>query len=195
MITVIAKATDKNAINDLLRSLINNAEDKNSFEILVDGGAEYAEVVDRYQGEALVEFNQPTKSYYSTLIWTLTDSVFVLGQQWDKRIRFYQKKFPDGIVAMLPSGYRNYREKSEEEVLVMAERNPVVSDKWVELAGTDDVEMVCRSLFLRHNIDRRIDIRLVDLQYRGAVPVNEIPDMTSVDARADAIANYINSKK
>ncbi len=92
---------------------------------------------------------------------------------------------------MFPSGYKSYGTKSEQEIAVVAERFPVLSAQWIEIAGMQHAEMICRSLLLKHAIDRRVDIRLVDIQARGALSPQPEYDSMQVEKKADAIAEFI----
>lgn len=193
MITVIIEANNTNNLNDLLRSLINNAQSRDNYNIVVKGKEYCRNVVDSYITSAdILLSNTPGHSIpIPDLVWNIHDDYFVLGQQWDKRLNYYKDKFEDGIVVMMPSGYKPYNIMGEQEIASLAERNPVVSGKWLELVGLCDVEMICRSLSLRHNIDRRVDIRLADITARGKIP--EIPTCRTndIDYKADIIADYI----
>lgn len=198
MITVFVKATDTYKLNDLLRSLIGNAEKKENFRIIVGGDEIYQKVIDDYKNKSdisLMKEGDLPKEILTKMVWMISDDVIVLGRQWDKRILFYANKYPDEIIVMFPSGYKHYHDKSEEQVAFMAERNPVVSGKWIELAGMYDVEMICRDLFVKYNIDRRIDIRLVDVTERGMMPARKSYDSVDVSTKANAIADYINAQK
>jgi len=199
MITIFAYASNQNGLRDLLRSLIGNAEKKDSFQILVggypDNDALWLETMAEYKDVAnlsLMTAGQG-KEIDTRLCWVLSDEVFILGTQWDKRINYYRDKYPDDIIVMFPTGYKPYGVKSESEIAMMAERHPVLSAKWVELVGLQDAEMICRQLFLKHGIDRRIDIRLIDIQERGAPSPRPAYDPKEVIRKADIIAEYINN--
>lgn len=200
MITVIIKATDKNNLRDLIRSLIGNAASRENYRIYVGGeeaerdGA-WLDVMSEFKDSAdmflMTEDKHPNISD-ARLLWMLSDDVFVLGRQWDKGLLFYADKYPDAILALLPSGYKAYGTKSEEEIAVVAERNPVVSSKWAQLVGVENVEMICRSLFMKHGIDRRVDIRRLNLMQRGAFTSQPLHDSIEVEKKAQVIADYIN---
>lgn len=199
MITILAYASNQNALRDLIRSLIGNAEKKDSFQIFVGGDTSkdelWLETMSEFKDQAslfLMSEGQ-SKEIDTQLCWVLSDEVFILGSHWDKRINYYKEKYPDDIIVMFPTGYKPYGVKSEAEIAAMAERHPVLSAKWVELVGLQDAEMICRQLFLKHGIDRRIDIRLIDIQERGAPSPRPGYDPREVARKADIIADYINN--
>lgn len=191
MITIITRASSDYNLNDLLRSLINNAEDKNNFQIIVD--EKYKAIADTYKDIANIVYleNHETIELNTEIVWSISDEYIVMGHQWDKRINFYKEKFEDGVFVMLPSGYKSYNMISVNQTEEMAERNPIMSSKWVELAGIDNVEITCRDLFFKYGIDRRIDLRLVDLLARGRISSLEPYDTKEVEINADKIAEYI----
>lgn len=193
MITVLIKATDPYKLNDLIRSLINNAESRDNFRIVVGGDSSYSAIVDDFRDRADIELLSEGDTLFSgsKLLWILNDEVFILGRVWDKRLLYYANNFPDGIVTMFPSGYKSYNSSNEFQIATMAEKNPVVSTKWFALAGGEDVEMVSRELFLTYGIDRRIDVRLVDVIERGAIAPRTPYDLDKVKEKAKAIAEYI----
>lgn len=192
MITIVVKATHNDALNDLVRSLISNSEDKNSFCIVVIGEENFQDVVEKYTDSISIKRLLEVPITFSTdLVWSITDEVFVMGYQWDKRLGYYKDKFPDGMIAMLPSGYKAYKERSEWDIIQLAERNPVISGKWANLVGIDDVEMICRYLVLNFDIDRRIDVRLVDLIQRGKISPYVLGN--TIEQKAEKIVDYINS--
>lgn len=198
MITILVKASNQNNLRDLLRSLINNAESRDNYHIFVTGDPdkdkEWIETISEFTERAdivlLKSINQLGERE-TDLIWILKDEVFVLGHQWDKRLEFYKNKFQDGIVVMFPTGYKPYGAKAEAEIEVIAERHPVLSAKWVELIGLDHAEMICRMLFIKHGIDRRIDLRLLDLQTRAGLSPNPPYDARVIEKKASIIADYI----
>lgn len=198
MITIFIKATNTNNLRDLIRSMINNAENRENYQIYVGGDPaqddKWLETISEFKERAdifLMKEGGAPEEISTELFWTITDEFFVLGHQWDKRINFYKDNFPDEIVVMLPSGYKPYGAKSEIEIATIAEKNPIVSAKWAELVGLNDVEMICRILFIKHTIDRRIDMRLLDLQPRGAVSYLPAYDAREIEKKADIIADYV----
>lgn len=198
MITVLAKASNQNNLRDLLRSLINNAESKDNYHIFVSGDpakdSEWLETISEFAEKSdivLLKTAEQIQERETDLLWILTDEVFILGFQWDKRLEFYKNKFPDGIVVMMPTGYKPYGAKAETEIAQIAERHPVLSAKWVELVGIEHAEMICRMLFIKHGIDRRVDIRLLDLQTRAGLSPNPPYDERDIEKKANIIATYI----
>lgn len=193
MITIFIKATNSHNLNDTIRSLVGNSEKKDVFRIFVGGDKSFSGVVDSFKAAVeikLLEENE-TVEYDSKLVWLLSDEVLVMGYQWDKRLLHYADKFPDDIIVMFPSGNKGYGARSETEIAAMSEKNPVVSAKWAELVGLQDAEMICRKLFLKYDIDRRIDARCVGVLERGAPGVRDTYDAREVGRKADIIADYI----
>ena len=80
---------------------------------------------------------------------------------------------------------------TEAQAEDQAEKYPVVSREWVGLAGVKDVSAVCRFLALQHHIDRRIDLRLVNILERKPAPLGVPSDVLSAQRKAAAIAQYI----
>lgn len=198
MITIFAKATNQSSLRDLLRSLINNADNRKNYQIFVGGDPKQddkrEEILSEFREQAdvfLMKEGEDPKAIETELFWCLSDEVFVLGHHWDKRILFHKDKYPDDIIVMFPSGIRSYAKKSESEIALAAERNPVVSAQWVELAGLHDVEMVCRSLALNHGIDRRVDISPVKVQFRGKQSLPPEYNQTEVEKKSQAVSQFI----
>lgn len=193
MITVFIRATNKHNLRDAVRSLINNAQSRNNYRIVIKGNGDWTEVISEFResSDISVTIDGNAVPYEDDVIWYLSDDVFVLGYQWDKRILFYKDNYPDGIIVMFPSGYRPYGSKSENQVASLAERHPVLSRGWIDLVGMEDAEMICRTLFLKHGIDRRVDIRAVDIHERGAQKPNPEYSISEVEKKATIISDFI----
>lgn len=199
MITIFVKATDPHRLRDLLRSLVNNAESRDNYRIVIGGETtrhgEWVQVASEFSGRAeiVVVAEGGVIELEATMVWILDDDVFVLGYQWDKRILHYADAFDDGIVVMCPSGVKPYAASGVEVSSMQAERHPIVSAEWTSLVGLQDVDRICQELALTHGVDRRIDMRLLDVQWRGQpTPITTPATPTSeIKAKAQGIRTHI----